>query len=447
MQWRWGKRTKTVRKRLYRRRILFVRNNGKWRPTRRAYWRRVRKNKACKWKWAGSLRKIKGKKYRKRVLVCLVKGKWAVRKSYWRKVSHLRRRKYLRRFAWRWGKKTQRQGRNLMRVRRLFRKRHGRWYKTKRWYWRRVKRARRYKSRRTRRTTRKYKRHQRSKRVFRWRWGKATRKGKNGRMYRKRVLYKKGNGGKWFATKRSYFRLVKSYKYRSHKHRVRRYQWRWGNTRVTKKGRMYRSRVLWKKYRGKWRPTKKSYMRLLPSLKKKGKCMWKWGKGIKKTSSGLFRKRVKFCMNKKTKKMIRTKRSYWRRLKSYKRRRYQRSKGRYAWRWTASTRRRGRRLYRRRVMYRRYGRHWRPTRRSYWRRCKSKKCKSWKPPRCRSVCKTKVSKGKKGKKVKSMRCRKVCTGKKSKKRGKKSKKKGKKSKKRGKKKAKKNNKKRGKKKR
>jgi len=428
-QWRWGKKTRTVRKRLFRRRILFVRTrSGKYRPTKRAYWRRVRKQKRCVWKWAGSLRKIKGKMMRKRVLVCLVKGKWQVKKSYWRKVRHLRRRKYLRRWAWRWGKNTKRKGAKLYRVRRLFRKRHGRWYKTKRWYWRTVKRPRRYKSRKTRRATRRYKRHRR-KTVFRWRWGKATKKVK-GRRYRKRILFRKGKGGRWFATKRSYFRLVN---FRPRKHKVRRYQWRWGNKRVTKNKRMYRSRVLWTMYRGKWRPTKRSYMRLLPSLKKGKKCMWKWGKAMKRTRRGLFRKRVKFCLSKKTKKMTATKRSYWRRITSYKRRRYKRRNA-FSWRWSVATKksRKTKRLYRRRVLYKKTGRNWRPTRRAYWRWCKSKKCKNWKPAACKTVCKTKVIKGKKvckkvGKKTvchvsggKSTKCKRVC--KKAGKNGKKAKK-------------------------
>merc|ERR1712205_127997 len=89
------------------------------------------------------------------------------------------RRRYRRRrrgiFRWRWGKRTKKVGKKKYRMRVLFKKVGRRWIRTKRKYWRRLGGRRRRRYRRRRRG------------IFRWRWGKRTKKiGK--RKYRMRVL-------------------------------------------------------------------------------------------------------------------------------------------------------------------------------------------------------------------------------------------------------------------
>jgi hypothetical protein len=403
-QWRWGKKTKKVKRgkktALYRRRILFKKSGGKWRPTRRAYWRLVRKNKTCRWRWGRAVRKIKGRKYRKRVLRCVVKGKWATRKSYWRLVRHYRRKVYRRRYAWRWGKKTKRKGGSVYRIRRLYRKgKHGRWYGTKRAYWRKVKHARRYKSRKTRRKTRRYV-HRRAHH-YRWRWGSKTKTMKK-KKYRMRILFSKKKG-KWVATKRFYWRALTR---RKRIHKRSSFRWRWGKATKKRGGVAFRRRILFKKSAGKWRPTKRSYWR---RVTKKG-CVWKWGKAMRKRGALRYRRRVQFCKNKKTG------RKYWKRIRSLRRKRY--SGNRSKWFWGMRTKTRRKQLYRMRILKTKVRKIWRPTKRSYYRKC-GKKCKAqlirmrayyrkrqWKAKYCKTTCKT-VGKGKKAKKSCKTVCKKV----------------------------------------
>merc|ERR1712046_499713 len=133
----------------------------------------------------------------------------------------------------------------------------------------------------------------------------------------------------------------------------------------------------------------------------------------------------------------RTKRQYWRRIRHFRRRSH---RHRFKWVWGFRTRKRKGRFYRLRVLMKHLKRKgWRPTKRSYYRRC-GKACKkdlairrkAYKKRRsfrvCHQICVHTVVK--KGKKVikHTKKCKTVCMGPKKKKGGKKGKKGGKKKK-------------------
>merc|ERR1711959_118699 len=152
---------------------------------------------------------------------------------------------------------TKKVGKKKYRMRVLFKKVGRRWIRTKRKYWRRLggRRRRRYRRRYSRR---RYRRRRRG--IFRWRWGKRTKKiGK--RKYRMRVLFKKV-GRRWMRTKRAYWRRYgrrnrRRRRYRR-RYRNRKYRWFWsGRTKKTKRG-LYRRRVLYKRVGRKWVKTKGS---------------------------------------------------------------------------------------------------------------------------------------------------------------------------------------------
>jgi len=310
-QWRWGKKLKKVGKTTYKRRILFAGKKNKyvkkkwtytWRPTRRAYWRRIRKSKNCSWRWGKKFLRLKQVNYRKRVLFCNNKK---TKKSYWRRVPKIRR-STGRLKKWRWGKKTKKVGTRTYRLRVLWTLKGRKWVKTKRSYFRRMYPAARHLHR--------------NRRVYRWRWTKTTKKvvGKS-----KTVLVK----GKKVVKKGKAITLTK--------------------------------RVLFTRFRGKWRPTQKSSF-------VHRTCVWNWVKELKRTQKGLFRKVVQVCKGKKTKRFL------WRRISKLKRSRYTRA--RYTWHWGKVTKMIKKRLFRRRILMKRTSsKQWRPTKRKYFRRC-NKKC-------------------------------------------------------------------------
>merc|ERR1711959_464119 len=169
-----------------------------------------------------------------------------------------------------------------------------------------VSSARAYRSRR--RPHRRYRRRRRG--IFRWRWGKRTKKiGK--RKYRMRVLFKRV-GRRWMRTKRAYWRRYgrrnrRRRRYRR-RYRNRKYRWFWsGRTKKTKRG-LYRRRVLYKRVGRKWVKTKRVYWR---RVRKAKKCFWRWDRLIKKVRGALYRRRHLVC--RRGRRWV-TRRIYWKRI-------------------------------------------------------------------------------------------------------------------------------------
>merc|ERR1712216_846078 len=110
------------------------------------------------------------------------------KRKYWRRLGGRRRRRYSRRrysrrryrrrrrgiFRWRWGKRTKKVGKKKYRMRVLFKKVGRRWIRTKRKSWGRLGGRRRRRYSRRRYSRRRYRRRRRG--IFRWRWGKRTKK-------------------------------------------------------------------------------------------------------------------------------------------------------------------------------------------------------------------------------------------------------------------------------
>jgi len=142
-QWRWGKKTKKVMGSTYKMRVLYQKKGGKWNPAEpsRSYWRRVpSKNAAkCRWQWGKKIKKkTNGKKYRLRVYLCLNKKTKKTRqvRSYWRLIRRYRRRRYQSKYVWRWGLRSRKSKRGVLKRERILFKRSGKKWIRRRSYFR-----------------------------------------------------------------------------------------------------------------------------------------------------------------------------------------------------------------------------------------------------------------------------------------------------------------------
>jgi len=142
-QWRWGKKTKKVMGNTYKKRVLYAKKGGKWNPAEpsRSYWRRVpSKNAAkCRWQWGKKLKKkSNGRKYRLRVYLCFNKKTKKTKqvRSYWRPIRSYKRRRYQSKYVWRWGLKSRKSKRGVLKRERILFKRSGKKWIRRRSYFR-----------------------------------------------------------------------------------------------------------------------------------------------------------------------------------------------------------------------------------------------------------------------------------------------------------------------
>merc|ERR1719335_2151462 len=152
---------------------------------RAAYKKRCFKSKNCKkmylkgvhWRWGKTIKK-NGKMYRVRVQYAFKGKKWVpTGKKYWPRVQ------------WRWRKVTKIKKGLLYRLRKMYvySRTAKKWFRTRRSSWRRIKRK---------------------EGSTGWMWVGAPKKhGRNGKMYRQRVLVV-WKGKKWVPTGKKYWRCV-----------------------------------------------------------------------------------------------------------------------------------------------------------------------------------------------------------------------------------------------